>query len=176
MVFAMARDKILPKILGATHTRTGSPYVAILLWSLAWIIILVITFLSSNNQTVAFGDFGSLSGYCFTLAYLLVAVAAPIYLYQKHQLSVWVTLGAAIGAVVMCLEFWYSFNPVPAAPTVYFVWIFVAAIGVILAGTAIAYWRAPNWIKRVGSTSLSNDSKQESSENHNKGSHLSPKG
>lgn len=157
MVFTMSHDGVLPKVLGKTHARTGSPHVAVVSWSLAWLVVLGVTFLAGVNQSDAFGNFGTLSGYCFTLVYLLAAVAAPVYLARIGKLSALVLVGAVVGAVVMALEFWFSFNPLPAAPTVYFVWVFVGTVVLTLVATGVLYAVAPSWLKRVGVTRRSED-------------------
>ena len=125
---------------------------AVLSWSVVWLAVLVFIFAAGTNQTNAFNDFGSLSGYCFTLVYLLVAVAAPIYFFRTGAPNLVVTVAGLIGAIVMGIEFYYSFNPMPANPLDIFVYVFAAVAVLALIGSAVAYKVSPTWLRRVGRT------------------------
>jgi len=152
MVFAMGADRVLPAALAKAHPRTGSPYVAVLSWSVVWLAVLVFIFAAGTNQTNAFNDFGSLSGYCFTLVYLLVAVAAPIYFFRTGKPNLLVTVAGIVGALVMLVEFYYLFNPLPTNPLDIFVYVFVGLVVLTLVGAAVARKVAPEWLRQVGRT------------------------
>ncbi len=152
MVFAMGTDRVLPRVLAKAHPRTGSPYVAVLTWSVIWLGALIYIFASGASQTNAFNDFGALSGYCFTLVYLLAALAAPIYFLRQGSWNLTVTITGLIGAAVMGVEFYYSFNPMPTGPLSIFVYVFAATAIASLAGSIIAYKVAPSWLQRIGQT------------------------
>ena len=121
-------------------------------WSVVWLAVLVFIFAAGTNQTNAFNDFGSLSGYCFTLVYLLVAVAAPIYFFRTGKPNLLVTVAGIVGALVMLVEFYYLFNPLPTNPLDIFVYVFVALVVLTLAGAALAQKVAPDWLRQVGRT------------------------
>ena len=152
MVFAMGSDRVLPRSLSRAHPRTGSPYIAILSWSAVWLLVLVIIFAGGINQTNAFNDFGAFSGYFFTLVYLLVALAAPVYLMRAGTPSLVVTLAALVGGAVMGIEFYFSFIPMPASPLNFFVYAFAASVAATLVGSAVAARFAPGWFRRIGTT------------------------
>lgn len=152
MVFAMGNDRVLPKVLAKAHPRTGSPYIALLSWSVIWLAVLIYIFASRTSQANAFDDFGALSGYCFTLVYLLAALAAPVYFLRKRTPNPIVTVAGLVGAAVMVIEFYYSFNPMPTGPLRIFVYVFAAIVIAALAGSLIAHRVAPAWLRRVGQT------------------------
>jgi amino acid transporter len=152
MVFTMGSDRVLPRVFSRAHPRTGSPYVAVVAWAVIWFGVTIYVFASGTNLTHAFGDFGTFSGYCWTLVYLLVALAAPIYFLRKRVPNPTVIVAGLVGAAVMVIEFYYSFNPMPTGALAIYVYIFAAGTIAATIGGIIAYKLAPSWVRRVGQT------------------------
>jgi uncharacterized membrane protein YfcA len=63
-----------------------------------------------------------------------------------------VTIAGLIGAAVMVIEFYYSFNPMPTGPLSIFVYVFAATAIASFVGSLIAHRVAPDWLRRVGQT------------------------
>jgi len=152
VVFTMAHDGVLPRALGRAHHRTGSPHVAISAISVVWIGLLAYVFFDSVNETNAFADLGTLDGYCFTLIYFLIALAAPVYMYRHRMLTWRIAIAGLIGMVVMALEFYYSFRPLPSGTLRDFVYGFAVFVVALVVVYIVARQVAPRWVAGVGKT------------------------
>ena len=160
-VFTMAHDKVLPRQLARAHPRHGSPYVSVLSLSIVWFAVLAYIYFGKVNATNSFADLGALDGYCFTIVYFLVALAAPVYMLRRHMLTARIALAGAIGMLVMVLEFFYSFHPLPIGSLRDFVIGFAAFEVALVVACIVARLAAPQWVARVGKTQDSSSDAQE---------------
>ncbi|WP_249523140.1 APC family permease, partial [Modestobacter marinus] len=98
VLFSMGREGVLPASLGRTHSRLGTPFVALLL-SLPLVVAVpfVALMAGAGGRSVLTGTI-TVSAFGYVLAYVLVCVAAPAFLRRIGELTVWpvaVGLGAA---------------------------------------------------------------------------------
>jgi amino acid transporter len=147
---AMADEGVLPRWLGRTDPRTGAPRAALLFWAITWLVITLYLVVAGVNLTEAFTNIGALAGYAYTLLYLLMAFAALAYAFRRGLRPVWFVLAALIAGAVMALEYWYSFNPLPAHPLDLYVYGFGIFGGLLVIGCGVAWIVAPDWLRRMG--------------------------
>jgi amino acid transporter len=84
-----------------------------------------------------FNNCGTLSSFGFVLAYMLIAVAAAVYLRRLRAMHP-VDLGVSVIAFVLLLMTAITlFYPVPPPPQRWFGYAFVAFLVIALAATAI---------------------------------------
>ncbi|MGH7919913.1 MAG: APC family permease [Candidatus Dormibacteraceae bacterium] len=111
MAFTMAHDGLGVPAMRRTHPTRHTPHVALI--SVAAIVFLftVITDLAGVNMIDLTSWAGSVAAFGFMLAYVLVSVAAPIWL-RRTGVS-WVLVGCVglAGAIVMAFVFWSSWLP-----------------------------------------------------------------
>jgi hypothetical protein len=84
-----------------------------------------------------FNDAGTLAAFGFIVAYLLVTIAAPLWLKSLGQLKPGHILIAAISLVLLLVPTIGSVYPVPPAPVKYFPYMFAAYF--IIGGLWIAF-------------------------------------
>ena len=147
---AMADEGVLPRWLGRTNARTGVPIAALLFWATTWLVFSLYFVVADVNLSQAFANVGALAGYGYTLLYLVAAVAAIGYAIRNGVRRAWFPLAAVVAGAVMVLEFWYSFNPLPAHPLDLYVYGFAIFVGVLLIGCVAGWVAAPNWMRRMG--------------------------
>lgn len=147
---AMADEGVLPRWLGRVNPRTGAPVAALLFWAATWLAITLYLFIADVNLTQAFGNIGLLAGYAYTLGYLLLAIAAIAYAFRRGLRRAWFVIAAVITGAVMVLEYWYSFNPLPAHPADLYVYGFAIFVGLLLVACVAAWLLAPDWLRRMG--------------------------
>ncbi len=147
---AMADERVLPRWLGRTSSRTGVPVAALLFWAATWLVITLYFVLADVNLTQAFGNIGYLAGYGYTLLYLLAAIAAVGYAFRHGLRRAWFLIAAVVAGAVMVLEYWYSFNPLPAHPVDLYVYGFAIFVGLLLVACVTSWVLAPDWLRRMG--------------------------
>ena len=147
---AMADEGVLPRWLGRTQRSTGVPIAAVLFWATTWLVITLFIVIIDVNMSQAFANIGLLTGYAFTLLYLLAAIAGLGYSIRNGFWRPWFVIASILGGAVMVLVYWYSFNPLPAPPGDKWVYTFAIFIGVLLVGCLVAWLFARNWLEKMG--------------------------
>ena len=112
----MSRDRLLPQYLRRTTPNTRSPIGGISVVGAVWFVGLSLIWISGTDVGTAFANIGALMGYLFSLQYLLVAIAAPVFLWRRHELSAKVVAASCGALAVMLLTFYFSFRPFPIPP------------------------------------------------------------
>jgi amino acid transporter len=153
VIFTMAHDGLLPATVRGTNGR-GAPAKAIWCYAVVWLGVLSFVFGSGVAEGTAFGDLGSLAGYCGTLIYLFASLAAPVWAY-RHGAGSWFIAGAGLlGTGVMAVVFYYSLVPLPSGSARTFAFLFFGAVVVLfIIGIAIRQLR-PQYLSRVGLTEI----------------------
>jgi amino acid transporter len=153
VIFTMAHDGLLPGPVKDTNGR-GAPAKAIWCYAVVWLAVLTFVFASGVAQGTAFGDLGSLAGYCGTLIYLLASLAAPIWAYRHGAGSLFIAGAGLVGTGVMAVVFYYSLIPLPtgSARTVAFLF-FGVVLALFIIGAAIRQIK-PQFLSRVGATEI----------------------
>jgi amino acid transporter len=96
IIFSMARHGLFHDALGAAHETNKTPHLAVALSTLIRFFVFAAVF-------DAQGYFGTLCSFGFLLVYILVSVAAPVYLRAVGQLGKADILYSALGCGFMLL-------------------------------------------------------------------------
>jgi len=159
ILFAMGRENVLPSWLGRLHTRYGTPWNAIFVDLVCWVVFctLVVVMTSDATKVALTGvDDANTDGvYAFTflatlgtplvmLVYLLVGVSGVLHGRRTERRSLVVTgaLATLVGALAVYGGLYYSFveaAPGAGVPFVYKIipWICVV---IVASGLAVAAW------------------------------------
>ena len=153
VLFTMAHDGLLT--LRATNTnRRGAPYRAIWCYAIVWLAVLTYVLASGVAQGTAFGNLGSLAGYCGTLIYMFASIAAPVWAYRRGAGSLFIAAAGLVGTGVMALVFYYTLVPLPTGSARVFAYLFFGAVAVLfLIGIGARLFR-PQYLRRVGATEV----------------------
>ena len=73
-------------------------------------------FSRSGAEIDAFGWYGTLASYSFIVVYFLCSVAAPVYFWQRNELTLTIVASGVAGALLMALCLVFSLYPMPAYP------------------------------------------------------------
>jgi amino acid transporter len=111
MLLSLGHDGLLPKVFTHTTKHTKAPGVAI--WAVAVpMTVIPVAFIAAGSvDTVLTGVEGTLATYGFMLAYGLVALAAPIYLFKLNEGKVLAWVLGVLGAVAMAFVFYVNWIP-----------------------------------------------------------------
>ena len=144
IIFSMARHGLVPRILGVAHPKNETPHVAIgfsAALTFAAVTILSLFGVSSFNGQ---GYFGTLCSFGFLIVYVLISLAAPVYLRRIGQLTKTSVVVGALAAIFMVIPFLGAVGlpgstlfPPPEYPNNLLTWIFVAYM-VVSAGWLVS--------------------------------------
>jgi amino acid transporter len=158
-LFAMGRDRGLPRAFAATTPRFGSPYIGVAL-SVALTLVLGATLARHYGVGLYFAMMATTGALGVLLVYILVALAGAAYFWRiRHEPGQsWnAVLDAAfpLAAVAVCgYAIYYSVVPLPAAPIGYSLWIALGALGaglIVVIGLALT---RPDRVRAFGTTPL----------------------
>ena len=102
IVFSMARHGIFSDALGEAHAKNETPYVAVGLVALVTFFVPAGLYLSGVSAFLSQGYLGTLCSFGFLVVYILISVAAPIYLHSIARLDK-LALAYSIGGVAFML-------------------------------------------------------------------------
>jgi amino acid transporter len=144
--YAMARNGIAPKQLARTHPRFKTPHVAILL-NMAIALFLSFALGWKWGPLNGFIMLATAATVVVILVYMLVmAGSIRYYLTEKREQFNWFLhlVCPIAGIVLFAFPLYYQYNPLPAYPIRYAVWV---ALGWVIVGGAIMQRRNPAALK-----------------------------
>ena len=94
VLFSMGREGVLPARLGSSHSRFGTPSAA-LLFSLPLVVLApVVALLAGASARAVLTGTLTVSAFGYVLAYVLVCLAAPLFLRRIGELTSSPLIGA----------------------------------------------------------------------------------
>jgi len=155
VLFMMARHGLFPSSMGRAHDTNLTPHLAIALCSLITFLVPASLDLFSIKPFDTLGYTGTISTYGFLLVYILVAVAAPVYLYRLGKLRSVDIIFSLLAVGFMFIPILGTVGipgstlfPVPPPPTNTFPYLFLLYLVVGFGWFVIQRLRYP---KMVGS-------------------------
>jgi amino acid transporter len=135
IIFSMARHGLVLKALGTVHRRNKSPYVAIgFAAALTFLVTLSLSLFGVSDYN-AQGYFGTLCSFGFLVVYMLISLAAPVYLHKRGKLTKTAVAVSALSVLFMVIPVLgtigipgSSIFPPPAYPSNILVWLFLGFI------------------------------------------------
>jgi amino acid transporter len=153
IVFSMARHGLFFGALGEAHEKNKTPYNAVGLSALITFLVPTSLYLCGVSAFESQGYFGTLCSFGFLVVYILISIAAPVYLQGLGKLSKVALLYSVFGTGFMILPFLGTVGlpgsdlfPPPAFPNNVLLWLFVAYMAVGLAWLLLQRARHPKMI------------------------------
>jgi amino acid transporter len=153
IIFSMARHGLFHDALGEAHEKNKTPHLAVALSALITFFVPAAVFVSGIKAFDAQGYFGTLCSFGFLLVYILVSVAAPMYLRALGKLRKVDVIYSALGCGFMLLPLFGTIGipgstlfPPPAFPNSLLVWIFVIYMAVGLVWLLTQKARSPKML------------------------------
>lgn len=88
ILYSMSRHGLFADALGAAHEENQTPHVAVFVAALLMFALPAGAWMSGVSAFNAQGHFGTLASYGFILVYILISIAAPLYLRSIGRLTV----------------------------------------------------------------------------------------
>ncbi|MBW4661486.1 MAG: APC family permease [Drouetiella hepatica Uher 2000/2452] len=155
--FSMGRHGIFHRSIGRAHGRNETPHVAITLFALATFLVPTIMNMVGVRPLDIYAYTGTIATYGFLVAYILISIAAPIYLRREHQLRWTDVLSSILAIGFMLIPVLGSIGlpgensifPVPTAPYNVFPYLFLVYMIVGAVWFLILRSRSPNMIQEM---------------------------
>ncbi len=156
VVFMMARHGLLPNTLGAAHDANLTPHKAVGLCSLIVFLIPASLNLLGIKAFEILGYTGTICSYGFLLVYILVSIAAPVYLYRIGKLRPMDVVFSMLGVGFMMIPVVGTVGipgsnlfPVPEAPYNTFPYLFLLYLAVSFGWFVIQRLRYPKLVEKM---------------------------
>ncbi|HTW64522.1 MAG TPA: APC family permease [Bryobacteraceae bacterium] len=133
VLFLMSRHGALHSILGEAHEENQTPHRAVLLSSIVAFLPAGIMTLLGMDLFEIYGLLGTLATFGFVTVYILVSIAAPMYLRSLGRLTPQALTISALAVFAMSGALLGNLYPVPEAPYSYLPYVYA---GLLLAGFA----------------------------------------
>jgi amino acid transporter len=149
-LFTLSRERALPRLFGAVHTSYRTPYASILLIGAVGLILGLYGTVSPVGRLQWDVYVGIVSSYSYLLAYLLVAIATPLWLRRIRALTAWHVLVSVLATAGIGYVIYKNLVPVPPTPYNVLPYVFAGLIAVGLAWYLYLRLYRPEVARRVG--------------------------
>jgi amino acid transporter len=139
IAYAMARDGVVPAALAKIEPRHDTPHVAVTVATIAALAIAGCAMSAGVLPVDVFNNCGTLSAFGFIVIYLLISIAAGVYVKKLGSLRVADVAVCAIAVVLLALPAVWLVLSNPAPPQKWFPLYFVAFL---LLGWGWFAWNA----------------------------------
>jgi amino acid transporter len=133
ILFHLGLHGVLHNSISGTHETNETPHIAITITSILTFIPAAILAGFGKGMFDIYGWIGTTATLGFILAYILVAIAAPVYLFKRKELKIRYFLASLGGLVFMVIALVGAVYPLPDAPNSYPIYAFIVllALGII---------------------------------------------
>jgi len=156
IIYSMARHGLIFDRLGASHQANKTPYIAVGFAGLITFLLPAGCYLAGCTAFDAQGYFGTLCSFGFIVVYVLISIAAPLYLRGIGKLTARSVIFAVAAVGFMALPFLGTVGipgstlfPPPRYPNNILPYIFMAYMAVGLAWLWIKRARHPKMIAKM---------------------------
>jgi Amino acid transporters len=126
ILFTMAHNRLIANSFTKIHASNATPHFAVSILSITVFIAPATLFILGQHVMDVFSWLATIATYGFLLVYLLISIAAPVYLRKRGELKPVHIIVSAITCIVMLIPIVGSVYPVQAFPFNIFPIIFVA--------------------------------------------------
>ncbi|WP_284947119.1 APC family permease [Acidisoma cladoniae] len=126
VIYSMGRQGLFHQSTAESHAKNETPHVAVLVMGAISFLAPAICILRGMAPLDVFNDAGTLAAFGFLVPYILIAIAAPVYLKSIGQMKPGHIALAAVSLVLLTIPTVGSVYPVPPAPVKYFPYLFLA--------------------------------------------------
>lgn len=145
VLFAMGRHGLFHASTADSHETNATPHVAVtILAAIAFIIPTIGVAIGGLAPLDLFNYVGTLAAFGFIVPYIMITVAAPIYLKKIGELRNVDVAVCGIALVLLMIPTVGSVYPIPDAPVLYFPYLFLAYLAIGAAWIFYVRFRKPS--------------------------------
>lgn len=133
VLFALSHNGLFHGAARSTHQTHASPHIALTVVTGAALVLSLGLIFGNWAILDAYGILGSIATYGFLVAYGLVTVGAPVFLYRRGELRVTNVVSSLVALALLAIALAGTVYPVPAWPYNILPYVFLGllAVGVV---------------------------------------------
>jgi amino acid transporter len=157
IVYQMAQDGMLHRSVGHSHSVNKTPHLAVYLVVPLMLIGPFVIILTGHQPLDVINWAGTVATFGFMLAYVLVAIAAPLYLYRRGESMTGPLIAGIIGVLIMLYVYYASIFPIqpwpgPLWPIIFIVWMILGFVWYFIMRS-----RSPHVMGQIGQIHETNE-------------------
>jgi amino acid transporter len=149
VAYSFSRQGLLHSATGRAHHANATPHVAVTVIAVLSLVTDLIFTWHGTALLDTYGYLSSIGTYGWLLAYLLVAIGAPIYLHRQGRLKTGHVLISVASVILLAVPLVGSVYPVPDGAYAWLPYVFLAFIGLGLAWFLVLRIRAPGRLREL---------------------------
>jgi len=149
VLYTMSRHGLFHASAGDAHATHATPYVAVTFAAIAVLVGPLVLLASHFALLDIFGDLGTLGTLSVLFSYVLVSVAAPVYLRRRGELRLGAVVVAAVAVVAMIVAIVGTIYPVPPPPQSYIPYVFIVLLALGVSRFLYVRSRDPQMIRDI---------------------------
>jgi amino acid transporter len=154
VLFLMGRHGIFHSSAGDAHETNETPHIAVTIASVAAFIPAAILSIQGVGDFDIYGWVGTVATLGFIVTYIIISIAAPVYLKRRGELRVQHIITSGIAIVALGLAILGNLYPVPPAPYNVLPYIFFALLLAGVAWIALIHKFQPRVVEDIRRDSL----------------------
>lgn len=149
VAYSFSRQGLLHSATGRAHHANATPHVAVTVIAVLSLVTDLIFTWHGTALLDTYGYLSSIGTYGWLLAYLLVAIGAPIYLRRQGRLKAAHVLISTASVVLLAIPLVGSVYPVPDGVYAWLPYVFLAFLALGLAWFLLLRIRAPERLRKI---------------------------
>ena len=149
IVYTFGRQGLLHKATGRAHEANATPHVAVALVALLSLAVALVFTSHGTAVLDSYGYLSSIATYGWLLAYLLVAIGAPLYLRRQGKLKAVHVVLSVVAVVLLAIPLVGSIYPVPDGVYAWLPYVFLVLLGVGLLWFIVLRTRCPGRLREL---------------------------
>jgi amino acid transporter len=149
VIYAMGRHGLFHSATADAHATNETPHVAVTIMALIAFSVPSAAFIGGVEPLDCFNYVGTCAAFGFIVAYMLVTVAAPVYLKRRGELKAKDVAGCVAALALLAIPAVGSVYPIPDPPVNYFPYGFLVYLAIGVVWIVAFYRRQPAAIARV---------------------------
>ncbi|NTU57302.1 MAG: APC family permease [Chlorobiaceae bacterium] len=159
ILFLMSRHGIFHSFAGSAHETNSTPHTAVTVASvIAFFPAAILSVLGVGDFDI-YGWVGTVATLGFIVTYIIISVAAPIYLKQRGELKIQNLVVSGLSVFVLGLAILGNIYPVPPAPYNYLPYLFFVLLLGGVAWIAVIHNYHPHVVDKIHSETSANSSR-----------------
>jgi amino acid transporter len=149
VLFAMSRHGLLPSAVADAHATHATPHIAVTFSAIAVVVGPLVLLASKFALLDIFGDLGTLGTLSVLFSYVLVSIAAPVYLKKRGESRPIDVAIAVLAVCAMAVAIAGTIYPVPPPPASYIPYVFIALLALGVSRFMYLRARRPQLIREI---------------------------
>ncbi|HEV2909569.1 MAG TPA: hypothetical protein VGX02_09870, partial [Candidatus Eremiobacteraceae bacterium] len=152
----MSRHGLFYAAAGDAHATHATPHIAVTFAAIAVLVGPLVLLASRFALLDIFGDLGTLGTLSVLFSYVLVSIAAPVYLHRRGELKPSAVIVSVVAVAAMIVAIAGTVYPVPPPPQSYIPYVFVVLLALGVSRFLYLRSREPQIIRDIEADLIAN--------------------